>query len=132
MLVAGVNVSAQVSVETVAKGDASAQQTARQVVIRSEPEWQALWKMHSPDQPAPGVDFNNKTVVGIFSGSKPSAGYSVEIVGARMQGMDLVVEYVERRPGRGQMQAQILTEPFHLVSVPKQTGPVRFLNVPEK
>ena len=132
MLVAGVNVSAQVSVETVAKGDASAQQTARQVVIRSDAEWQALWRMHSPDQPAPGVDFNNKTVIGIFSGSKPSVGYSVEIVGARMQGMDLVVEYVERRPGRGQMQAQILTEPFHLVGVPKQTGPVRFLNVPEK
>jgi|RhiMethySRZTD1v2_1073278.scaffolds.fasta_scaffold3180158_1 hypothetical protein len=130
IIAAAVTVAAQVAVESLAKGDASGIQTARQVVVRSDGEWQALWKMHAPDQNAPGVDFNSKMVVGVFAGSKPSAGYAIEIVGARMQGMDLVVEYVERRPGRGQMQAQILIEPFHLVTVPKHSGPVRFLNVP--
>jgi hypothetical protein len=44
----------------------------------------------------------------------------------------LLVEYVQRQPGRGTMVAQILTEPFHLVSVPAQAGPVRFVQVPAK
>jgi hypothetical protein len=29
------------------------------------------------------------------------------------------------------MSAQILTEPFHLVSVPKHAGTVRFVHVPD-
>jgi hypothetical protein len=29
------------------------------------------------------------------------------------------------------MSAQILTEPFHLVAVPKRAGNVRFLHVPD-
>jgi hypothetical protein len=70
-------------------------------------------------------------VVGIFLGSKPSSGYEVEIVGVRAQEKDLVVEYVQKQPGRGTLAAQILTEPFHLVSVPQYAGTVRFIHVPD-
>ena len=66
----------------------------------------------------PVIDFTKSMVVGIFLGSKPSAGYEVEIVGVRAQEKDLVVEYVQKQPGRGTLAAQILTEPYHLVSVP--------------
>ena len=44
----------------------------------------------------------------------------------------LVVEYVQKQPGRGTLAAQILTEPYHRVSVPQHAGPVRFLHVPGK
>jgi hypothetical protein len=54
----------------------------------------------------------------------------VEIVGVRTEGKDLVVEYVLKQPGRGTMAAQMLTEPYHLVAVPKHTGTVRFIHVP--
>jgi len=56
----------------------------------------------------------------------------VEIVGVRNQEKDLVVEYVQKQPGRGTLAAQILTEPFHLVSVPQYAGTVRFVSVPGK
>ena len=103
---------------TVAKGDMSGQQTAKQVTVRTAAEWKALWKDHAPTEKMPSVDFAKNMVVGIFLGSKPSAGHEVEIVGVRTQEKDLIVEYVQKQPGRGTMAAQILTEPYHLVAVP--------------
>jgi hypothetical protein len=80
----------------------------------------------------PDVDFSKDMVVGIFLGSKPSEGYDVEIVGVRTEGKDLIVEYVQKQPGPGTIAAQILIEPFHLVTVPRHAGTVRFMNVPAK
>ena len=111
---------------TIAKGDASGQQLAKQVTVRSAAEWKALWKEHSPTEKMPEIDFTKSMVVGIFLGSKPSAGYGVEIVNVRTQDAALVVEYVQTQPAKGTMAAQILTEPFHLVSVPIHSGTVRF------
>jgi len=127
-------VSAQVpapAFTTIAKGDASGQQIGRQVTVRTAAEWKALWKEHAPIDKMPDVDFTRNMVVGIFLGSKPSAGHEVEIVGVRTQDKDFIVEYVQKQPARGTMSAQILTEPYHLVSVPKHAGTVRFVHVPE-
>ena len=124
-------VAAQATFTSVAKGDTSGQQMARQVTVHTEAEWKALWKEHAPAQEMPALDFEKNMVVGIFLGSKPSAGYEVEIVGVRTQEKDVIVEYVQRKPGPGTMAAQILTEPYHLVSVPKHTGTVRFVHVPD-
>jgi hypothetical protein len=122
----------QPSFTTIAKGDVSGQQTAKQVTVRTAAEWNALWKDHAPTEKMPSVDFAKNRVVGIFLGSKPSAGYDVEIVGVRTQEKDLIVEYVQKQPGRGTMAAQILTEPYHLVAVPTHAGTVRFIHVPGK
>jgi hypothetical protein len=115
----------------VAKGNASNQQDARQVTVRTAADWSALWKEHAPTTKMPTVDFAKQMVVGIFLGTKPSAGHQVEIVGVRTHDKDLVVEYVQRQPGPGTMAAQILTEPYHLVTVAKHAGTVRFIHVPE-
>ena len=120
-------VAAQVTFTSVAKGDRSGQQLARQVTIRTPSEWKALWKDHAPADAMPTIDLAKSMVVGIFLGTKPSAGYEVEIVGVKHEGKDLVVEYVQKQPPPGTMTAQILIEPFHLVSVPKHDGPVRFV-----
>ena len=112
---------------TIAKGDASGLQTARQVTVRTAAEWKALWKEHAPAEKMPAIDFGKEMIVGVFLGTKPSTGHEVEIVGVRMEGQELVVEYVQKQPGRGTMAAQILTEPYHLVSVPQHAGAVLFL-----
>lgn len=114
------------SFTTVAKGDASNQLTGRQVAIRTTAEWQALWKDHAPGEKPPVVDFGSRMVVGVFLGSKPSTGYQVEVVGVQSEGDTLIVNYLERQPARGMLTAQVLTEPFHLVTVPKHGGPVKF------
>jgi len=117
--------------DSVAKGSMSGQQIAKQVIIRTSAEWNALWKDHAPTEKMPVVDFTKRMVVGIFLGTKPSGGHDVEIVGVRTQEKDLIVEYVQKQPGRGTMAAQMLTEPYHLVSVAKHPGTVRFIHVPE-
>jgi hypothetical protein len=123
--------AAQATFASVAKGDMSGQQLARQVTVRTADEWKALWKEHGPAEKMPAVDFTKNMVVGIFLGSKPSTGHEVEIVGVRTQEKDLVVEYVQKQPARGTLAAQILTEPYHLVSVPRHAGAVRFIHVPD-
>jgi len=120
---------AQAPFESVAKGTISGQQTARQVVVRTPAEWKALWSNHAPAEKLPTVDFSKQMVVAVFLGTRPSAGHSVEIVGVRMQEKELIVDYVQKQPGRGTMAAQMLTEPYHLVAVEQHSGPVRFVEV---
>lgn len=128
----GISMSAQApAFTTIAKGDISGQQLAKQVTIRTTGEWKALWAEHAPTEKMPAVDFAKNMVVGIFLGSKPSAGHQVEITGVRTQDKEVIVEYVQKQPGRGTMAAQILTEPFHLVALPKHEGTVRFVVAPE-
>jgi hypothetical protein len=119
--------STSVAVTTLAKGEMSAIDEAREVVVRDGSEWSTLWKQHNWNDPPPRVDFAAQTVLGVFLGSRPTAGYSVEITKATLDGGTLVVEYVEHRPAARDITAQVLTMPFHLVSVPVHKGPVRFV-----
>ena len=113
-------------VVTIDRGDMSALETPREAVARTEAEWIALWKLHAPTRPAPAIDFTKNMVAGVFLGTRPTSGFSVEIVGASVEGGTLVLKYVETRPRRDAITAQILTAPFHIVALPAHAGPVRF------
>src|SRR5687767_5918182 len=93
--------AAQASFDTVARGSMSDQQVAKQAIVRTAAEWKALWNGHAPMEKMPAVDFSKNMIVGIFLGTKPSGGHDVEIVGVRTQENDLIVEYVQKQPGRG-------------------------------
>ena len=114
---------------TVGKGPMSAIDAPRQVTVRSAAEWAALWKENGAGAPLPAVDFSREMVVGVFLGSRPTSGYGVEIVRAIGNSGALVVEYVETRPSRDAIAAQILTAPYHLASIPKHEGMVTFRKV---
>jgi PrcB C-terminal len=126
MLIALVVLQVLASFTTVARGTNSSIDESRQVVIRGADEWQALWKAHDPDRAMPAVDFTRSQVVGFFLGSRPTAGFSVEITAVKKDGERAVVEYVERRPPPGALTAQVLTSPYHLVSVSRDIGMVEF------
>ncbi len=112
---------------TVAKGTLSGIERARQVAVRAETEWRTLWSEHAPEQQPPRVDFTTRTVIAVFLGSRNSAGFDVEITGVDRQGNGLTVRYRETRPDPSQMVAQIITAPFHIISVPRFDGPVTFV-----
>ena len=87
-----------------------------------------MWKEHAPPSaPLPRVDFAKHMVVGVFLGSRPTGGYSAEIVSVEATGGEIVVTYRETQPARDAMLTQALTSPVHLVSIPKQQGAVRFV-----
>jgi hypothetical protein len=102
---------------------------AEQAVARNDSEWKALWQRHAPGRPAPSVDFAKQIVVAVFLGSRPSGGYQVQINGVRAEGDALVVQWSESRPGPGQVAAQVMTAPSHIVVVARHTGTVRFEKV---
>ena len=125
-LVALLALVADPTLTTVARGPMSAITDSRQVVVRSTAELASLWKEHGSSQPVPSVNFSKEIVVGVFLGTRPTGGFSVEIVGTRVEGDALVVEYTEQRPGRADIVSQVLTSPFHIVRLPTRKGPVRF------
>jgi protease stability complex PrcB-like protein len=111
---------------TIAKGGQSSIDDALQAVARTPAEWQALWRRHDPERRLPAVDFSKEMVVGVFLGSRPTAGWVFEIVSATPEGDALVVRYREVAPPSGAMTAQVITSCFHLVAVPKTSATVRF------
>jgi protease stability complex PrcB-like protein len=111
---------------TIDRGAHSNIDSSRQAVARTPAEWNALWKAHEFNRAAPAVDFAHEMVVGVFMGSRPTAGFTVEIVGTEMRDGALVVRYRETAPSGGAVTAQILTSPFHLVAVPRAAGAVTF------
>jgi hypothetical protein len=132
LLVAFALQSAAPSVRTLGKGPLSAIDRPRQVVVRTPDEWNALWRAHTAGHSLgaqPAVDFSREMVVGVFLGTRPTAGYGVEIVRTVEANGVLNVEYVETAPGPDAVAAQVLTAPFHLVAVPRHEGPVTFRKV---
>lgn len=117
------------AIETVVRDNMSGVEEARQAVAKTQAEWTALWRAHNGAAPAPAVDFSKRTVAAVFLGTRPSAGYSVEITGTKMDGKTLVVEWREFPPKPGNLSAQVLTSPAHIATIPKFDGEIRFLKV---
>lgn len=112
---------------TIARGGVSQILEPREVVVRSAPEWEALWRDHAGSEAGrPVVEFPGQMVVGVFLGARRTAGYAVEITNVAVEDGTLVVRYTETAPGPDVIVAQVLTAPFHLVRVDRVDGPVRF------
>jgi hypothetical protein len=120
---------APVAVVGVARGPQSGRDAAGQVVARTEAEWAELWASLPIKRAAPKVTFESTMIAAVFAGTRPTTGYSVEIVGVVRDGDALVVRYVERAPAAEALVAQVTTTPFAVAGVPMFAGPVRFERV---
>src|SRR3954463_5109530 len=112
---------------TIAKGDTSEVVDSTRIVVRDPAAWRALWSAHAgaAAQP-PDVDFSTTMVVAVFAGERPNAGYAIEIVGARSESSSLAVMVNEIQPPRGAVAAQMIVTPFHIATLPRFDGQVRF------
>ena len=117
------------SVQVLSREMMSQIEDPKQVVARSAPEFAALWKQHSGTAPLPRVDFESRTVVAVFLGTRSSAGYGAEIVRTRRADGKLIVEWQERKPARDQVSAQVITSPAIIASIPKFAGEITFQKV---
>jgi hypothetical protein len=108
------------------QGGHSGVEERREVVARTPEEFKGLQVSPAPDGSMPKVDFATTMVVGIYLGTRPSGGHSVEITRIERDGADLVVTYRERAPGPNEMATMVLTSPFQLVTTATFSGRVRF------
>jgi protease stability complex PrcB-like protein len=116
---------------TIEKGDQSNIEDAKQVVVRTDAEWARLWQQHSFDRPKPAIDFSKETIVAVFMGSRPNAGFSTAVVSATEGGGALVIRYTETQPAKTALTAQVITFPYDIVAIPKATATnVKFEKVP--
>ena len=136
MTMVGVLVAVMMTLQTVppgirriARDGMSRVDRPRQAVARTTEEWTTLWRAHAADTPVPPVDFATTTVAAVFLGERMTAGYHVEIIGTRMDGGALVVQWSERIPARDRIAAQIITSPAHIVAIPRFAGEIRFEKV---
>jgi len=115
-----------IPVRPIVMGPSSGIDEPRQAIARSADEWEKLWTEHAGNRERPAVDFSREMVVALFAGTRPTAGYGVEIVGVRADGDTTIVEYRESAPPRDAITAQVMTSPFVMVAIPKSAGIVRF------
>lgn len=114
---------------TVARGDGSRIVEPRTSTARTDVEWQALWAAHAGlETPAPRVDFTTRIVGAAFAGQQASPGFEIAIVGLRSNGLVTTLTVEDRRPPPGMAAAQMIVTPFHIVTLPRTDGEVRFEN----
>lgn len=122
----GTKLAIQVPFQTIAKGSRSGVRETSQIVIRSQSEWQALWKKHVSidSNPAvlPAIPFDKEIVAAVFLGEKTTGGYDVEIVAAEQTHGTLVISYREKGPPSGGIVIQALTQPFHIIRLARDDG----------
>ena len=129
ILIVAIAQGASPRVTTVAQGAYSGINDTSEVVARSPAEWDALWKAHAGLQAIPMVDFSQELIAAIFLGTRPSGGFSAEILGTRREAAALVIEYRERAPAASDIVTQALTSPFHIVKMTRFDGPIRFRKI---
>ena len=116
---------------TLAKGLASGVDQPAQIVVRSQNDWAALWSRHmgtrTAPPPPPSVDFSRDMVVALFMGERPTGGYAIEVTRIERTDAGLSIRYRATRPDPADMHAQALTQPFHLIKLPRIDGPVTFV-----
>lgn len=113
------------AVRVLDRGGQSGIEEPRQVVATTAAEFEALWRQHST-RPVPAVDFRTESVIGIFLGTRTTAGYGVEILSIERLGSGSVVRCRELVPPADAVAAQVLTFPYVVVAAPALVRPVRF------
>jgi hypothetical protein len=112
---------------SIGQGSVSGIVDPQEVVIQSAEEWRELWSTHAPSAPAPPpVDFARELVVGIFAGQRPTSGYQVQVVRVERGETMISVVYQVTGPPADAMVAQVLTQPFLLITLPRLGLPIRF------
>ena len=121
-----------VSFSTVDRGFRSGVNERKLVIIKSEKEWEDLWRFHKrgflPKQSVPCVDFKQDMIVAVFSGEKKTGGYGIEITKieeTREKG-EVIVFFLETQPPSKAMVTQALTQPYHIVKTGRTNFKVKF------
>lgn len=104
--------------------------TEPQEWVIADPEtWAAVWHQTNPGippSPVPAIDFSRSMVIGAALGQRMTGGYEVRITEIVEQAGELVVRVEQVAPPPDAMTIAALTQPFHLVQIPRSTLPVRF------
>lgn len=111
------------SFATLQRGAYSGVTERKAVIISDDASWRANWQQltarQHPAPDAPAMDFSQHSVLAVYMGEKPTGGYTIEITGVEVAGGKLRVTVKQTSPGPGSMVTQALTQPYHMIQIPK-------------
>jgi len=127
----------EIQIFTIAKGSTSGVKEAKNLVIKSNEEFEDIWNEVYSTRPAipplPEIDFGEGDVLAVFNGEKPNACYDIsikeiQVVSGGMahlhdspEGITIdewIAFVVKTEPGENSVCAQMITQAFHLAAVP--------------
>jgi hypothetical protein len=115
------------------KGTYSGLKNRGTYVIESDADWKAFWEeMSSITEPAPrvpAIDFDKNFAVAVAMGEQTSGGYATMIEAIELEGKVVRVIVHESKPGDEGMGGGLtlaLTQPYHVLILPRLIGEERF------
>jgi hypothetical protein len=100
------------------------------LIINSDEEVQKLFTTcETKDISLP--DFNEKRILGLFAGPKPTGGYVLKIQSVVEDDCQIIVEYFEKEPKKDEIVTTAVTYPADYVLLPKSSKPILFKKVNE-
>jgi uncharacterized membrane protein len=113
--------------QTVAHGDGSLIVEPRRFVVRTQAAFSAIWAAHAgPETTEPVVDFDLQMIAAVFAGERPTPGYDIRILELQRRADEWTLIVEERHPDPSLAFPQVIVSPFHIVSLPRHTGDIRF------
>jgi len=105
------------SFQTIDQGHSSGLREEIAEVYRTQEEYETFWARHSSDD-APPVDFSTRMVAAVFMGEQVTGGFSVEVTSVEdKEDGGRIVNFATQVPPPGALLSQVLTQPYHIVSV---------------
>jgi len=100
------------------------------LVINSDTEWQAMLTQMATVNPLPDgfsadVDFSQFTVIAAFDPIRPNGGHSIDIVSVIEADREITINVNNLGPEGGNATL-VMTQPYHIIKIPKTTLPVVF------
>mgnify|MGYP002712488633 CR=1 FL=1 len=88
--------------------------------------WDSIYKNYLKKDPIPEIDFEKNEVYLVAMGEQNSGGYSIKVESVKETKKEIVVTVVSLKPGKGCMTTSVMTYPYQLFLIPKQSKSVRF------
>jgi hypothetical protein len=98
----------------------------REVVVKDQDSWAALWAEHAKGRALPAVDFNRQMVVGVFLGQLYTPCYSMHIQSITSDQSKVTVHYVIVPPAAGAVCVATVASMAQLVAIDRTSVPVVF------
>jgi len=108
--------SVVVPFDEIAQGSKSTITKRVNYIVTSSDQMDKLWKMLDAKGAPPSVDFTVESVIAVFAGQKPTAGYSIRVFTIEDANTRLV-SVALAKPDKNCAVAQSITTPYQLVKV---------------
>ncbi|MFH1825210.1 MAG: protease complex subunit PrcB family protein [Candidatus Firestonebacteria bacterium] len=98
----------------------------KNLIIKTNVEWEEVWKKTFSDKEIPKIDFDKKMAILVFAGEKMTGGYEISIKEINYEKDKIIVKISEIIPPRNAFCIMVITSPFYIKIIDKSDLPVEF------